>query len=145
MLPETIVTEIYWSKRTTRYPLPLFLVHVSAGFPSPAESFIEGRLDFNQHFIHHPAATFYVRVAGDSMLGAGIHPGDLLLVDRAIEAVSGRIVIAVVNGELTVKRLYKRHSKWLLVPENPNYSAIEIDEAMEFQFWGVVTTVIHPV
>ncbi len=79
------------------------------------------------------------------MIDAGIHPGDLLLVDRALEATPGRIVIAVINGELTVKRLHRQRGKLYLLPENPNYPSLEITEAMEFQVWGVVTTVIHPV
>jgi len=127
------------------YALPLYLVHISAGFPSPAEDYIEGSLDLNRHLIKHPAASFFVRVTGDSMIQAGIHSGDLLLVDRALEARSGRVVIAVVNGELTVKRLYQRQGRLFLVPENPDYEPLEITEAMDFQVWGVVTTVIHAV
>jgi len=130
---------------STACELPLYLVHISAGFPSPAEDYIEGGLDLNRYLIKHPAASFYVRVTGDSMIGAGIHPGDLLLVDRSLEPRSSRVVIAVVNGELTVKRLYRRRGQLYLVPENPEYETLEITEAMEFQVWGVVTTVIHPV
>jgi DNA polymerase V len=139
------ITEIYRADLTTRYALPLFLVYISAGFPSPADEYIEGRLDLNRHLIKHPAATFFVRVTGDSMLNAGIHPGDLLLVDRALEPTCGRVVIAVVNGELTVKRLRRYKGRLYLVPDNQDYPPLEIDEAMDFHVWGVVTTVIHPV
>ncbi|MCG2775678.1 MAG: translesion error-prone DNA polymerase V autoproteolytic subunit, partial [Desulfobacterales bacterium] len=80
---------------------------VSAGFPSPADDYIQGRLDLNELMIQHPAATFFVRVAGDSMIGAGIHHDDILVVDRSLEPASGKVVIAVVNGDLTVK--WKNH------------------------------------
>ncbi|MEM6614811.1 MAG: translesion error-prone DNA polymerase V autoproteolytic subunit [Cyanobacteria bacterium P01_C01_bin.72] len=116
---------------------------VSAGFPSPAEDYIEGKLDLNQHLIPHPLATFFVRVSGDSMIGAGIHSGDLLIVDRSLSAREGSVIIAVVNGELLVKRLHFDGQQPCLMAENPEYSAIEITEAMDFQVWGVVTSVIH--
>ena len=93
-----------------------------AGFPSPAEDFVEGPLDLNRYLIHHPAATFFVRVIGDSMIGVGIYPNDLLIVDRAVTAVSGSIVIAVVNGDLTIKRLHQQQGQVSLVPENPAYA-----------------------
>jgi DNA polymerase V len=87
------------------YQLPLYANKISAGFPSPADDYIEMKLDLNTHLIKHPAATFFVRVSGDSMLNAGINSGDLLIVDRSIEPVDGKIVIVALNGELTVKRL----------------------------------------
>jgi DNA polymerase V len=121
----------------------LFLASVSAGFPSPAEDYIEGRLDLNRHLIKHPAATFFVRVAGDSMIGSGIHPGDILVVDRALEPQDSNVVIAVIDGELTVKRISQRHGKLFLIPDNQAYEPLEIVEAMEFEVWGVVTSVIH--
>jgi DNA polymerase V len=123
--------------------LPLFAGRVSAGFPSPADDFLESALDLNQHLIQHPAATFFVRTSGDSMTGAGIHNNDILVVDRSLEAKSGSIVIAVVNGELTVKRLYKNGNIMTLKAENPHYPDLEITEEMAFQIWGVVTSVIH--
>lgn len=122
---------------------PLFMVPVTAGFPSPADDYVEGRLDLNTHLIKHPAATFFVRVAGDSMIGAGIHPGDILVVDRSLEAVDKRVVIAVVNGELTVKRLRITPGRIVLAAENPAYSPMEINPDMSFDIWGVVTNVIH--
>ena len=138
-----LVDEIYRFKNSTSYQIPLYSCAVSAGFPSPAEEYLEGKLDLNQHLIAHPLATFFVRVAGDSMIGAGIHEGDLLIVDRALEAKDGKVVIAVVNGELLVKRLRFNGTQPYLVAENPNYSALAITEAMEFQIWGIVTNVIH--
>jgi DNA polymerase V len=116
---------------------------VSAGFPSPAEDYIEGKLDLNRYLIKHPAATFFVRVTGDSMIEAGIHPGDLLIVDRAISPTSGKIVIAVIDGELTVKRVQQGKDKLLLVPCNRKYAPLQVHAEMDFRIWGVVTNVIH--
>lgn len=132
-----------WPEHSTKWARPLFLASVSAGFPSPAEDYIEGRLDLNRYLIKHPAATFFVRVAGDSMIGAGIHPGDILVVDRALEPQDSNVVIAVIDGELTVKRISQRHGKLFLVPDNQAYEPLEILEGMEFEVWGVVTSVIH--
>lgn len=121
----------------------MFIVTVAAGFPSPAEDYVEGPLDLNRHLIVHPAATFFVRVSGDSMIGAGIHSGDLLIVDRAVSAGHDSIIIAVVNGDLTVKRLYQVGPLLRLLPENPSYPPIEIYPDTDFEVWGVVTKVIH--
>lgn len=122
---------------------PLFLSRVTAGFPSPAEDYVEGSLDLNEHLIQHKEATFFVRVRGDSMAGACIRNGDLLVVDRAREASDGDIVIAVVDGELTVKRLYRRGGHLRLLPENPCYHPIEFKDGQELVVWGVVTSFIH--
>ncbi len=139
----TTVESVLWPDRSTKWARPLFLASVSAGFPSPAEDYIEGRLDLNRHLIKHPAATFFVRVAGDSMIDAGIHPGDILVVDRALEPQDTNVVIAVIDGELTVKRISQRHGKLFLVPDNQAYQPLEILAEMEFEVWGVVTSVIH--
>lgn len=127
----------------TEVPRPIFMVPVAAGFPSPAEDYIEGSLDLNRHLIKHPAATFFVRVTGNSMINAGIHPDDILIVDRSLEATDNKVVIAVLNGELTVKRLKFKDKKIFLVPENPGFSPIEIKEEFSFEIWGVATNVIH--
>ena len=125
--------------------VPLFLVHVSAGFPSPAEDYLEGPLDLNVHLIKKPAATFFVRATGDSMRNVGIHSGDLLVVDRSLKASNGRVVIAVVNGELTVK-LFSLHSDGIyLMPANDQFEPIHISEDADFEIWGIVTFVIHRV
>lgn len=126
-------------------PLPLYGSRVQGGFPSPADDYLEGELDLNQHLIKHKEATFYVRATGASMVNAGIFPGDLLIVDRALTAKSGSIVIAILNGELTVKKLVLRGKRLFLCPENPCFSEIEITEEQDFSVWGVVTTVIHSV
>lgn len=116
---------------------------VKAGFPSPADDYLEQQLDLNEHLIQHPAATFFVRVDGDSMKGAGIHRGDILIVDRSLETTSGRIVIAVINGEFTVKRLRIENGSIQLEADNPQYPPIRIQNDWDFQVWGVVTYIIH--
>ncbi len=118
---------------------PLLAWPVKAGFPSPADDYLEGRIDLNQHLIRHPAATFFVRVSGDSMTGAGIHDGDLLIVDRAVEVTSGCIVVARIHDEFTLKRVRKEGSRVFLVPENEKYPPIEIAEGSDFEIWGRVT------
>jgi DNA polymerase V len=130
---------------STPYACLLFLVPVSAGYPSPADDYLDGALDLNQHLIAHPTATFFVRVAGESMREAGIHSGDVLIVDRALTPTDGSVVIAVVNGDLTVKRLSKRRGQLRLMPENAQYPPLPITETTAFEVWGVVTYVIHRV
>jgi DNA polymerase V len=124
---------------------PLFLSLVEAGFPSPAEDWIEDRLDLNRFLVRTPSATFFLRVKGDSMIQAGIHEGDILIVDRSIRPAHNQIIIAVVNGEMTVKRLHKESGTVRLVPDNPRYEAIPIGPDQDFQVWGVVTACIHRV
>jgi len=126
-----------------RLERPLYLSTVQAGFPSPADDYVEARLDLNEHLVHHPAATFFVRVAGDSMTGAGIYCGDILVVDRAIEPVDKSIVVAALHGELTVKRLRRNNDRVRLEPENPDYPTIEIPEGEDLVIWGVVTSSIR--
>ena len=123
--------------------LPLFSGKVAAGFPSPADDYVEKTLDLNELLVQKPAATFFVRAQGESMLGAGIHPNDILVVDRSIAPVSGKIVICALNGELTVKRLERGNGQWQLKAENPAYADIVIHEELELVIWGVVTNVIH--
>jgi len=143
-LNETRVTAVFSPDgQASSYSLPLAVASVSAGFPSPADDYLEGTLDLNQHLIKHPAATFFVRVAGDSMIDAGIHDGDLLLVDRSLEIVDGKVVIAIINAELLVKRVRKVGERLFLLPENQAYQPIEVREEMDFELWGVVTHVIH--
>ena len=122
---------------------PLYSCTVRAGFPSPADDYIESRLDLNSHLIKHQAATFFVIASGDSMINAGIHSGDLLIVDKSIQAAHGHIVIAAINGELTVKRLSRTNGCVRLMPENDDFSPIDITEEQDLVIWGVVTYVIH--
>ncbi|GAB4315478.1 MAG: hypothetical protein Kow0059_07580 [Candidatus Sumerlaeia bacterium] len=123
--------------------LPLMTARVAAGFPSPADDYLEKRLDLNEYLIKHPAATFFIRVEGESMTGAGIHSGDILIVDRALEPADKSIVIAVINGELTVKRVRKSRGRLWLTAENERFAPIEVSSDFDFQIWGVATFVIH--
>jgi len=138
------VAAVYRPDQTTGYKLPLFLVPVSAGFPSPAEDYIEGRLDLNQYLIRNPAATFFVKVSGRSMIDAGIQDGDMLIVDRSLQAIDKKVVIAVVNGELAVRRISTEGGRLALIAENRDYKPMQVEEDMGFEVWGVVTNVIHP-
>ncbi len=141
--PATIVSSIFKTDNYTKCRVPLYLNPVAAGLPAPTEDYIEGKIDLNRYLVKHPDSTFLVRVVGESMQDAGIHPRDLLVVDRSLEAVSGKVVIAVVDGELTVKRLRKHRNKLWLMPENSDFQPIEIGENVDLHIWGVVTNVIH--
>lgn len=124
--------------------LPLYGNKVPAGFPSPADDYIEQVIDLNELAIANPAATFFVRAKGTSMIQAGIQDNAILVVDRSIEPTSGRIVIAAVNGEFTVKRLKKTSGgEIMLMPENPAYEPIYVKEGSEVSVWGVVTFVLN--
>ncbi len=125
--------------------IPFYQSNVPAGFPSPAEDFMDLDLNLQEYLVQHPSATFCVRVTGDSMQNAGIFSGDVMVVDRALESKNNSIVLAVLDGEFTVKRIQKRAGKLYLKPENKNFSPIEIIEEMNFQVWGVVTHIIHKV
>ncbi|MCD4651352.1 MAG: translesion error-prone DNA polymerase V autoproteolytic subunit [Candidatus Cloacimonetes bacterium] len=143
--PDETIRELLLPDAKTKIERPLLGSSLPAGFPSPAEDYIEKTLDLNEYLIHHPAATFFVRVDGDSMIGSGIHHNDILIVDRSLSAEHNKIVIAVVDGYLTVKRLNTKGALWTLEPSNPAYSSITITEDMDFSVWGVVTCVIHKV
>jgi DNA polymerase V len=123
----------------------LFSGKVAAGFPSPADDYVEKSLDLNELLVKKPAATFFARAQGESMLGAGIHPNDILVVDRSIEPVPGKIVVCALNGELVVKRLKRLEDRWILASENPFYPDIRLHDELEMVIWGVVTNVIHAV
>jgi DNA polymerase V len=137
------ISDIFCPIHLQRNMIPLYTCPVSAGFPSPSDDYLEAKLDLNQHLIKHPVATFFVRVSGDSMINAGIHDGDLLVVDRSLDPQDGRVIVAVVNGEMLVKRLRMKLQQIYLVAENPSYPSLLITEAMDFQVWGVVTNVVH--
>ena len=126
-----------------RQGLPLYLSPVEAGFPSPADDYLDNRLDLHKHLVQHETATFFLRAHGQSMINAGIHDGDLLIVDRAIEAAHNRVVIAALDGELVVKRLVRRNGRVLLVPDNPDYPEFDITNREHVHIWGVVTYAIH--
>lgn len=117
---------------------PIYAARVSAGFPSPADDYLEGRLDLNRHLIRHPIATYYVRVVGDSMIGESIYDGDLLVVDRAEEAGDGDIVVARIEGEFCVKRLHLNGRGVRLCSANPKFPDIEITAETDWEVWGRV-------
>ena len=134
----TKVVEILKADTATKQPLPLYLSRIKAGFPSPAEDYIDKKLDLNEHLVKHPGSTFFVKVKGDSMIGAGIYSGDMLIIDRSQQPKNNSIVVAILNGEFTVKRLQKKNDKIFLMAENPNYKPIEVTPGMDFEIWGVV-------
>ena len=146
------IIDIFRPETNRKVELPLVVTKVPAGFPSPADDYIEKKLDLNELIVKHPAATFFVRVEGESMVGAGIHSNDILVVDRSLEAGDGRIVVAMLGGEFTVKRIRREGGNdgeggnagriWLL-PENPQFKPVEVTAEMNAEIWGVVTYVIH--
>lgn len=137
------VTQIHSPSIDFSFKIPFFEGYVPAGFPSPADDYVESPLNLHDYVVRNEAATFFVRVSGDSMKEAGIHEGDVLVVDRSLDATPGRIVIAVVNEEMTVKRLTRLNDQWALTPENEAYPPIILEEPVELRIWGVVTHVLH--
>lgn len=127
----------------SRLGIPLFLERVSAGFPSPAEDYVEKTLDLNELCIQHPAATFFVRVQGESMIEAGIYPGDVLVVDRSLRAIHGDTIIASLESEMTVKQLHLMPPPVRLLPRNSAYQPITIEGDMTMEVFGVVTNVVR--
>lgn len=137
------VAEILEADVSSKLVRPLFMSSVTAGFPTPAEDYIEKELDLNKHLVKRPSSTFYVRVAGDSMINERIFPNDLLIVDRAAASESGDVVVALVNGEFCVKLMKVEEGRVWLVPANDAYPAVEITGEMEFEVWGRVMSSVH--
>ena len=127
-------------RKPVKHYLPLMLSPVSAGFPSPAEDYQEARIDLGEYLVQHPAATFYARLGehANSMTGAGIYPGDIVVVDRSLDAAPGDVVLACINGDFTLKRYCKENGVIWLKAENPAYPPIHFSEGDEMQIWGVV-------
>lgn len=123
--------------------IPFFGSPVFAGFPGHAEDFVESNLDLNKKLIKHPVATFFVRVKGDSMIDKDIKDGDILIVDKSLEPFNGAVIIAIIDGEFTVKTFIKKGEKVTLYPANEKYKPIEISEINDFRVWGIVTSAIH--
>ncbi|QTP53942.1 translesion error-prone DNA polymerase V autoproteolytic subunit [Billgrantia sulfidoxydans] len=122
--------------------LPLLGCRVRAGFPSPADDHLDGDLNLHEYVVRRPASTYFVRAEGDSMQGDGIHDRDLLVVDRSLEPLPGRVIVIAVDGELTVKRLAHQRGRTVLLASNPRFAPIPL-EGRECHVWGVVTHVIH--
>lgn len=139
---------IYKPDLKSAHKIPLLEGKVQAGFPSSAENYAEKSLDLNELVVRHPAATFFIRVRGNSMENAGIKNNDILVVDRAVQASDNKIVIARINDELTVKRIRRVGEHLFLMPDAADeneYKPIKITDEMDFEVWGVVTFVIHQV
>ena len=127
----------------TTHSSPLFASSISAGPPSPADSTIDQSIDLNEFLIKNPAATFFVRVEGTTMIDAGIHPGDILIVDKSLDPLPNNIVIAVVGGEFLVKRLITECGVKYLAPDNPAFERIELGDSDQVEIWGVITYAIN--
>lgn len=133
-------------KKTIEDVLPgMALDGIHAGFPSPAADYMQQAIDLNRELVKHPAATFYGRVVGDSMIDAGVEEGDILVIDRALEAREGDMAVCFVDGEFTLKHIYHTGNGLRLVPANSRYPEIEVVEGVDFIMWGVVTYVIKKV
>ena len=143
MLPTADVAKWIAVEPRSRVRVWLVSAKASAGFPSPADDYLDRPLDFNELLIHNAAATFAVRIAGDSMIGVGIFPNDIAVVNRAKEPVDRCVVLALVDGAFTVKTFRRRGNRIWLQPENPAYQPTDITEGMAFEVWGVVTNAIR--
>lgn len=145
MKQQSIGIEFFVPSISKAMQLPLIQEGISAGFPSPANDFLDISIDLNREFIKHPSTTFYGRVRGDSMINAGLSDGDLLIIDKSLEPSNGKIAVCFIDGEFTVKRVKIEKSHLWLVAENQKYKPIEVTEDNEFMIWGIVTTVIKNV
>ncbi|EAT59380.1 LexA family protein [Chlorobium ferrooxidans] len=137
------VIDFYSPDLSTELRLPFAETGVSAGFPSPADDYMELSLDLNKALVRHPAATFYARVKGSSMIDAGILEGDILVIDKSLDPKDGDIAICFLDGEFTVKRIMQHADGLLLMPANEEFTPIRITEENDFLVWGVVTYIIH--
>ncbi|MBO6960602.1 MAG: translesion error-prone DNA polymerase V autoproteolytic subunit [Prochlorococcus marinus CUG1438] len=126
-----------------KFKIPLLIDSVSAGFPSPADDYAEENIDLNEHLISNPFSTFFLRVKGDSMINAGIKDNDLIIVDKSLTAQLGNIIIAMIDGEFTIKRLSMKNNELYLKAENHNYPDFKFKNHIDVQIWGVVIYSIH--
>ena len=141
-LYDTITLDIYSALSESVLELPFIEGGISAGFPSPALDFIDLKIDLNKHVVKHPSSTFYGRVKGVSMIEAGIHDGDLLVIDKSLEPKHGKIAVCYIDGEFTVKRIQLNAGQCWLMPANKDYKPIQITAENELLIWGIVTHVI---
>ena len=130
-------------RKNKKTKIKLYTTSISAGFPSPAEDHMDISLDINEYLVKHPSSTFYIYVKGDSMIDSGIFDGDLLIVDRSLEVKSNSVVVAVIDGDFTVKKIKKDSGNLYLIPQNKKYKPILLENNMDFQIWGIVTHTIH--
>ncbi len=144
-LHKTKTLEIFSTETSTELDLPFVESGISAGFPSPADDFLDVSIDLNKALIQNPSATFYGRVKGDSMIDAGMNDGDLLIIDKSLEPMDGKIAVCFIDGEFTVKRIKIEKDVIWLMAENKKYSPIKVTSDNDFIIWGIVTTVIKKV
>ena len=144
-LHQTSALEIYSADTSTNVALPFVENGISAGFPSPADDFLDASIDLNREFVKNPSTTFYGRVKGDSMINAGLNNGDLLIIDKSLEPIDNKIAVCFIDGEFTVKRIKIEKDIIWLVAENEKYQPIKVTSDNDFLIWGIVTTVIKNV
>jgi DNA polymerase V len=144
-LHKTNIFDIYTAETSSKLDIPYVEAGISAGFPSPADDFLDLSIDLNKELVKNPSATFYGRVRGKSMIGAGLNDGDLLIIDRSLEPVNGKIAVCFIDGEFTVKRIKITNKVVYLVAENKDYKPLKVTAENDFLIWGMVTTVIKPV
>lgn len=143
--PQTSSLEIFAADTATELELTLVEAGISAGFPSPSMDFDENKIDLNRYLIKRPSSTFFGRVKGNSMEGAGIYDGNLLVIDKSIKPKSEHIAVCFIDGEFTVKRIrIEKECVWL-IPENENYEPIKVNQENNFQVWGIVIYIIRSV
>lgn len=123
--------------------LPLVDAYISAGFPSPADDYLEAKLDLNKLLIRNPSSTFFARVRGTSMQDVGIHDGDILIIDKSLSPSHNSVLICFIDGEFTVKKIQKKNGDLYLMPQNKEFAPIKVDKESDFRLWGVVTYCIH--
>jgi len=138
----TPVIDFYTADISTHLPLPFVDSGIAAGFPSPAKDYIDLALDLNKELVNNPSSTFYGRVKGSSMKDAGIHNGDILVIDKSLEPVNGKVAVCFIDGEFTLKRMKFDGKKLFLVPANEDYDPIEVTKENDFIVWGIVTYII---
>lgn len=140
---DSIKLEFFVPDITEEIKLPLVDAFISAGFPSPADDYLEAKLDLNQLLIQNPSSTFFARVRGNSMVDAGIHDGDILIIDKSLEPKKNSVLVCFIDGEFTVKRVMKSNGDFYLLPQNKEFEPIKVDKNSDFRLWGVVTYCIH--
>lgn len=144
-LPVSMIDDVMKFVESRGYNFPLYGCAVQAGYPDVADDYVEKKVDLNELLVDNPSSTFLVRAVGESMINAGIYPGDILVVDRKIEAKHGKVVVAAIDGQLTVKRLCNNNQELFLMPENNDFKPIKIEKENNIFIWGVVTSVIHKI
>ena len=141
-MSQEVNIDIFIPNLSSHLPLPYADQGIQAGFPSPAQDYIAESIDLNHELIHHPAATFYGRVSGDSMIGEGIEEGDILVIDRSLEPGDGDLAVCCVDGDFTLKRISLRDGQVWLIPSNEAFDPILVTPDCRFEVWGVVTYTI---